>query len=87
MRRLTFGLRPPFVHLVANTVVPHCVGPRTRLPYGETPSTSPPASKPPASRTGCSYRRRQPNISTEISSWMGLTKSKRRSTASSTPSS
>src|SRR5207245_11014892 len=31
MRRLTFGLHPPFVHLVATTVVRHCVGPRTRL--------------------------------------------------------
>jgi len=26
-----FGLHPRFVHLVATTVVPHCVGPRTRL--------------------------------------------------------
>jgi hypothetical protein len=26
-----FRLHPPFVHLVATTVVPHCVGPRTRL--------------------------------------------------------
>src|SRR5215510_3725799 len=25
------SLHPPFVHLVATTVVPHCVGPRTRL--------------------------------------------------------
>ena len=29
--RPTSGLHPPFVHLVATTVVPHCVGPRTRL--------------------------------------------------------
>jgi hypothetical protein len=27
----TFGLHPPFVHLVVTTVVPHCVGPKTRL--------------------------------------------------------
>ena len=25
-----FGLRPPFVHLVVASVIPHCVGPRTR---------------------------------------------------------
>jgi hypothetical protein len=31
MRCPMFGLHPPFVHLVATTVVPHCVGPRTRL--------------------------------------------------------
>jgi len=31
IRRPTSGLHPPFVHLVATTVVPHCVGPRTRL--------------------------------------------------------
>ena len=31
MRRPTSSLHPPFVHLVVTTVVPHCVGPRTRL--------------------------------------------------------
>lgn len=31
MRCPMFGLHPPFVYLVATTVVPHCVGPRTRL--------------------------------------------------------
>jgi len=31
IRRPTFGLHPPFVHLVVTTVVPHCVGPLTLL--------------------------------------------------------
>ena len=31
MRRPTSSLHPPFVRLVVTTVVPHCVGPRTRL--------------------------------------------------------
>jgi hypothetical protein len=31
MRCPMFGLHPPFVRLVATTVVPRCVGPRTRL--------------------------------------------------------
>src|SRR5215831_20574367 len=31
IRCLSSSLHPPFVHLVATTVVPHCVGPRTRL--------------------------------------------------------
>ena len=31
IRRPMFGLHPPFVHLGVATVVPHCVGPRTRL--------------------------------------------------------
>ena len=31
IRRPSSSLHPPFVHLVATTVVPHCVGPRTRL--------------------------------------------------------
>jgi hypothetical protein len=30
-RRPTSGLHPPFVRLVVTTVVPHCVGPQTRL--------------------------------------------------------
>jgi hypothetical protein len=25
-----FGLRPPFVHFVATSLIPHCVGPSTR---------------------------------------------------------
>src|SRR6516225_10015623 len=46
MRCPMFGLHPPFVHLVATTVVPHCVGPRTRLRtalegyYSSTPGSS-----------------------------------------------
>jgi hypothetical protein len=31
IRRPTSGLHPPFMHLVVTTVVPHCVGPQTRL--------------------------------------------------------
>ena len=31
MRRPTSSLHPPFVRLVVTTVVPHCVGPQTRL--------------------------------------------------------
>jgi len=31
IRRPSSSLHPPFVHLVVTTVVPHCVGPRTRL--------------------------------------------------------
>jgi hypothetical protein len=31
VRRQTSGLHPPFVRLVVPTVVPHCVGPQTRL--------------------------------------------------------
>ena len=31
MRRPTSSLHPPVVRLVVTTVVPHCVGPRTRL--------------------------------------------------------
>src|SRR6266536_2910237 len=31
IRRPTSGLHPPFVRLVVTTVVPHCVGPQTRL--------------------------------------------------------
>src|SRR6266852_1847605 len=31
IRRPTSGLHPPFVHLVVTTVVPHYVGPQTRL--------------------------------------------------------
>src|SRR5208282_2120727 len=31
IRRPISGLHPPFVHLVVTTVVPHCVGPQTRL--------------------------------------------------------
>src|SRR5438309_7554109 len=31
IRRPTSGLHPPFVRLVVTTVVPHCVGPRTRF--------------------------------------------------------
>src|SRR6266702_3441657 len=31
MRRPMIGLHPPFVRLVVTTVVPHCVGPRTRF--------------------------------------------------------
>jgi hypothetical protein len=31
MHRPTSSLHPPFVRLVVTTVVPHCVGPQTRL--------------------------------------------------------
>src|SRR6516165_4689240 len=31
MRRPSSSLHPPFVHLVVNAIIPHCVGPRTRL--------------------------------------------------------
>src|SRR5712692_3051284 len=31
IRRPTSGLHPPFVRFVDTTVVPHCVGPQTRL--------------------------------------------------------
>ena len=31
IRRPSSSLHPPFVHLVVTTVVPHCVGPPTRL--------------------------------------------------------
>ena len=31
IRRPSSSLHPPFVHLVAEAIVPHCVGPRTRL--------------------------------------------------------
>src|SRR5205807_3312801 len=31
IRRPMIGLHPPFVRLVVTTVVPHCVGPRTRF--------------------------------------------------------
>ncbi len=36
MRRLTFGLHPPFVHLVANTVVPHCRAADSIAVWGDT---------------------------------------------------
>ena len=31
IRRPSSSLHPPFVHLVVNAVIPHCVGPRPRL--------------------------------------------------------
>ena len=40
------SLHPPFVHAVVNVIIPHCVGPRTRLRaalegyYSSTPGTS-----------------------------------------------
>src|SRR6516225_434727 len=30
IHRQIFGLRPPFVHFVATSLIPHCVGPSTR---------------------------------------------------------
>ena len=31
MRRPSSSLHPPFVHPGVNVIIPHCVGPRTRL--------------------------------------------------------
>ena len=31
IRCMSSSLHPPFVHLVVTTIVPHCVGPQTRL--------------------------------------------------------
>src|SRR5260370_8925956 len=51
--RPTSGLDPPFVRLVDTTVVPHCVGPHTRLrtavedPYSSAPGGPTPAYHAP----------------------------------------
>jgi hypothetical protein len=33
-----FGLRPPFVHFVATSLIPHCVGPSARSTMSTKPS-------------------------------------------------